>query len=97
MVSSTAKTTPVVKAVVNHFTTIAPVIVPVKGKVGPSYPALPASTFGEGHPKAAFGYTLNQADEKEFFQMGIAPLLIFCCAIFSVCWGTFAGLMVKKS
>jgi len=28
--------------------------------------------------------------------LGIAPLLIFCCAIFSVCWGIFAGLMVKR-
>jgi len=65
MVSS--PTTSTVKQVVDHFTTIPPVILPTVDNVKPSYSALPASTFAQGTPKAAFGYLLYQADEKEFF------------------------------
>lgn len=46
--------------------------------------------------KVTYNYQIMHAETKFYFEYGIAPLCIFCAAVFSVFWGTLAGLLVKK-
>ena len=39
---------------------------------------------------------IQQASPDEFFQLGIVPIIIFCCAIFAVGWGLICGLLIKS-
>lgn len=48
------------------------------------------------NPKSAFQFTVQQASPDEFFQLGIVPIIIFCCAIFAVGWGLICGLLIKS-
>ena len=64
-----------------------------------SYPKiLPGSYFSNNTEPAKFryNYDVRHGETQHYFQYGLAPLCIFCCAIFSTFWGTLAGLLVKR-
>jgi len=46
--------------------------------------------------KTVFNYDVKHGETDFYFQYGIAPLCIFCAAVFSVFWGTLAGLLIKR-
>ena len=46
--------------------------------------------------KVTYNYVIRHGETHFYFEYGIAPLCIFCAAVFSVFWGTLAGLLVKK-
>lgn len=45
--------------------------------------------------KSRYNYSIKHGCTDLYFQDGIAPLCIFCAAVFSVFWGTLAGLLIK--
>lgn len=64
-----------------------------------SYPALTQGThFTQANEpgKVTYNYEILHGETHFYFEYGIAPLCIFCAAVFSVFWGTLAGLLVKK-
>lgn len=46
--------------------------------------------------KFQYNYSVGHGATNKYFQAGIAPLCIFCCAIGSVLWGTIAGFLIKS-
>jgi len=58
----------------------------------------PGTLFSKKDEPAKWGYNydIKHGETHHYFQFGIAPLAIFIAAIFSVFWGTLAGLLVKK-
>jgi hypothetical protein len=56
------------------------------------------SVFNEWTQPAKFhyNYKIGHGATNKYFQAGIAPLCIFCCAIGSVLWGTIAGFLIKS-
>jgi len=46
--------------------------------------------------KNMFNFTVLQANPNGYFQYGIAPLCIFCTAVFAIFWGTLAGILIRK-
>jgi hypothetical protein len=46
--------------------------------------------------KFRYNYSVGHGDTTKYFQQGIAPLCIFCCAIGSILWGTIAGFLIKS-
>lgn len=70
---------------------------PLKKSV--SYKLLTAGTTFKASDepgKVTYNYSVMHGETKFYFEYGIAPLCIFCAAVFSVFWGTLAGLLVKK-
>jgi len=69
-------------------------------KKGMSYDVLtPGTLFSDksAPAKTGYNYTVQHGETGMYFEYGIAPLCIFCAAVFSVFWGTLAGLLVKKT
>ena len=46
--------------------------------------------------KAGYNHSIQYGRKDYYFQSGIAPLCIFCCAVGSVLWGTIAGFLIKS-
>jgi hypothetical protein len=46
--------------------------------------------------KAGYNHSIQHGQTDLYFQSGIAPLCIFCCAVGSVLWGTIAGFLIKR-
>jgi hypothetical protein len=66
----------------------------------PSYlPIAAGSVFKElDEPgKTQFNFSVQHAETDFYFQFGIGPLCIFCAAVFSIFWGTLAGLLVRRT
>jgi len=59
---------------------------------------LPGTLFTNSTEPAKwrYNYGVKHGETEHYFQYGIAPLCIFCAAIFSTFWGTLAGLLVKR-
>ena len=53
-------------------------------------------TMNEEPAKWRYNYDVKHGETHHYFEYGIAPLAIFIAAIFSVFWGTLAGLLVKR-
>lgn len=46
--------------------------------------------------KAGYNHSIQYGRKDYYFQSGIAPLCIFCCAVGSVLWGTIAGFLIRS-
>jgi len=70
-------------------------------KLGHGYPIIQDgnhfSAVNEPAKHANFDYAVLHAETGLYFEYGVAPLCIFCAAVFAVFWGTLAGLLVKKT
>lgn len=45
---------------------------------------------------ADFNYRVAQGNDAHYFAFGIAPLCIFCAAIFALFWGALAGIFIRR-
>lgn len=73
--------------------TFTPTLAPVGYK---GLPVMTENTAWDNKAKNVFAYKVLQANPDEYFQYGIAPLCIFCAAVFSIFWGTLAGVLIRK-
>ena len=74
-------------------------VLPTDQKVpvaSPCYDTMKEGTAWHALAKDRFAYKVYQADVNHYFQFGIGPLCIFCAAVFSIFWGTLAGLLIKR-
>lgn len=69
---------------------------PVAAVKKPGYDVMARNVSWKDLPKDKYSYIVYQADVHDYFQFGIAPLCIFCCAVFSIFWGTLAGLLIRR-
>lgn len=45
---------------------------------------------------AKFNYNVAYGNLEHYFAFGIAPLCIFCAAIFALFWGALAGIFIRR-
>jgi hypothetical protein len=65
-----------------------------------SYSTIQAGTVfttADAPGKTQFNFSVQHAETDFYFQFGIGPLCIFCAAVFSIFWGTLAGLLVRRT